>query len=196
MTHFKQPIGLLFGSFNPIHLGHLTIAKFIMEDQKLHEIWFIVSPQNPFKEQNLLINRDHRYNMVKLAIENEPRFNVSDIEFSMPTPSYTYKTFQKLHTLYPGNDFQLIMGSDNLDSFLRWKNVDEIIKEHPILVYPRTGSTLHIPDKLIQCTTITSAPEVDVSSTLIRSHLKNGIDVSTYLSIEVYKYIKMHKLYN
>lgn len=134
--------GLLFGSFNPIHIGHVAIAGYMKEFAGMEEIWFIVSPQNPHKSKDQLATPAARLNMVKLALENYPSFKVSDIEFGMPVPSYTLDTMKKLNALYTGRDFHLIIGTDNIDSIGHWKGSEILLKEYKFLIYPRLFSGL------------------------------------------------------
>ncbi|MGF1585477.1 MAG: nicotinate (nicotinamide) nucleotide adenylyltransferase [Bacteroidales bacterium] len=134
--------GLLFGSFNPIHIGHVAIAGYMKEFAGMEEIWFIVSPQNPHKSKEQLATPAARLNMVRLALENYPSFKVSDIEFGMPVPSYTLDTMMKLNTLYADRDFHLIIGTDNIDSISHWKGSEILLKEYKFLIYPRLISGL------------------------------------------------------
>ncbi len=185
---------LLFGSFNPIHIGHLALANFILEYAPLDEIWFVVSPQNPFKESNELIDENKRLAMVELAIKPESRFKACNIEFSLPKPSYTINTLQKLQENYPLHRFIIIMGGDNLLSINRWKNADEIISGFPILVYPRPGVKIQdIPQK--GDIRIMEAPLLDISSTFIRQGLSEGKKLRFLLPDAVFKLIEAEGLY-
>lgn len=186
--------GLLFGSFNPIHIGHLALANFIMEYAPLDEIWFVVSPQNPFKESNELIDEDKRLTMVELAIKPESRFKACNIEFSLPKPSYTIHTLQKLQENYPLHRFHIIMGGDNLLSINRWKNADEIISGFPILVYPRPGFEIKDMPKKGDIR-IMEAPLLDISSTFIRQGLSEGKKLRFLLPDAVFKLIEAEGLY-
>src|SRR6476646_45232 len=132
-------IGLYFGSFNPIHVRHLIIANHFLNNTVLKKIWFVVSPQNPFKEQATLLNEYHRIHLVKLAIEDDPRMRAIDIEFNLPKPSYTAATLVQLEEKYPKNKFHLIMGSDSFQNIHKWKNFQSIITNYPIYVYMRQG---------------------------------------------------------
>ncbi len=191
----KKQIGLLFGSFNPIHIGHVLIADYIQTVQKFDEVWLVVSPQNPFKEQNLLIDSKHRLNMVKLAIENYPKLVAKDVELNMPTPSYTIDTLRLLRNLFSDTKFQIIMGSDNLESFLRWKEVDEIIANHQLVVYPRLNYNNTIPDLLTSHVTISNAPIIELSSTLLRKQLMENTIVCSFYPSNVLEYIEQNKLF-
>ncbi len=184
--------GLFFGSFNPIHIGHLMIASYFVQFTALEEIWFVISPQNPFKEKSSLLNNHHRLQLVKTAIEDNPVFKASDIEFQLATPSYTVHTLAYLYEKYPRRDFALIMGSDNLASFHKWKNHEEILKHHDIYVYPRHNagkSKYENHERVI----LTQAPMVEISSSFIRNSIKEGKDMNYFLPAGVYKYIEeMH----
>lgn len=185
-------IGLFFGSFNPIHNGHLIIAEYFIEHTDLNEIWFIVSPQNPLKEKKNMLDERNRLLLVKIAVDDNPKFRASDIEFKMPRPSFTVKTLAFLTEKYPEKKFVLLMGSDNLMTLHKWKNYEQILKYHEIYVYPRplaVGDTL--PD--YPNVRITKAPLIEISSTLIRSSLKANKNVKYLLPEKVYKYIQeMH----
>ena len=133
-----KKIGLFFGSFNPIHIGHLILANYILENSDMDELWFVVSPQNPFKEKKSLLKDHNRLDMVQLAIKNYPKMKASNVEFSLPQPSYTIDTLTYLHEKYPDYSFALIMGEDNLDGLAKWKNSETLIKNHQIIVYPRS----------------------------------------------------------
>jgi nicotinate-nucleotide adenylyltransferase len=132
----RKKIGLFFGSFNPIHIGHLILGNYILENSDMEELWFVVSPQNPFKDKKSLLKDHNRLDMVQLAIKNYPKMRASNVEFSLPTPSYTIDTLTYLQEKYPDYSFSLIMGEDNLGSLHKWKNY-ELLKNHQIIVYPR-----------------------------------------------------------
>lgn len=193
----KQPVlntGLLFGSFNPIHIGHLALANYILEYTYLDEIWFVVSPHNPFKESNDLAGEGKRLRMVKLAIEAEPRFKACDLEFQLPRPSYTINTLKELNQLYPTHQFTIIMGSDNLLSIDRWKDYSTIITDYRILVYPRPGYNVELlpENSTIQ---VIKAPLLDISSTMIREGLTQGKELRFLLPAGIYNYIQKEQLY-
>lgn len=191
-------IGLYFGSFNPIHVGHIAIAGYMTEFTELDQVWFIVSPHNPLKKKETLLADHHRLYMTELAIGDNTSFEASDIEFRLPVPSYTIDTLTYLREKYPKNTFNLIMGEDNLLTLNKWKNVNELIKEYPIYVYPRPN--LHVKyspllDKLIAKAEIhrVKAPLMDISGSFIRDGIKQGKDMSYFLSPQVWKYIdEMH----
>jgi len=166
-------IGLYFGSFNPIHHGHLIIASHILNNTDLEQIWFIVSPQNPLKPSAGLLNEYHRLYLVKLAIDGEKNMRASDIEFKLPRPSYTIDTLTYLAEKYPQHQFSLIMGSDSLQNISRWKNYELLLKNYTIYIYPRPGAdkTEEFPKaSLIRI----DAPNLEISSTQIRKNLKEG----------------------
>jgi len=190
--------GLFFGSFNPIHIGHLAIANYIVEFTDLDDIWFIVSPQNPLKAKETLLDDNNRLYMVRLAIEDDPRFRASDIEFELSRPSYTIDTMAFLSEKYPERDFTLIMGEDNLCTLHKWKNPEELVKRYPIITYPRVQSgTINDPTlkKILQSARVTmaKAPLMEISGSFIRRSIKEGKDVSWFLPAPVWKYIReMH----
>ncbi len=185
-------VGLFFGSFNPIHIGHLAIANYMAEFTDLDKVWFVVSPHNPLKEKKTLLANNHRLQLVREAIDEYTKFKASNIEFKLPQPSYTINSLAYLKEKYPQTEFALIMGSDNLQSFDKWKNYEEILKQYSIYVYPRTGYDGgqfkdHPKVKLTQ------APVMEISSTFIREAIKNKKDVRYMLSEPVYRYVKeMH----
>lgn len=191
-----QETGLLFGSFNPIHIGHLALANYLLEYTSLDQIWFIVSPQNPFKEQSELEDEQHRLKMVKLAISREERFIASDIEFDMPLPSYTLKTLELLKESHPDHRFSLIIGSDNLLVFPRWHEAEKIIEKFNILVYPRPGYSPGDAEKnILNKVSLIDAPLLDISSTLIRKAFSERKKLPYLVTQEVYDYIIENSLY-
>jgi nicotinate-nucleotide adenylyltransferase len=194
MPNSSTKNGLFFGSFNPVHNGHLIIADYMLDQEGLDEIWFIVSPQNPLKESKKLANGQQRLEMMKLAVAPEPRFKVSDVEFAMPRPSYTFDTLEMLSRIYPERNFFLIIGSDNLEEFHLWKNHEQILKKYQILVYPRNeeinSSFAKEPN-----VKITQAPLIEISSTKIREFLKAGRNVDAFIPDEIKKYILDNGLY-
>ena len=184
----KEKVGLFFGSFNPIHNGHLMLANYLAEYGGLDEIWFVVSPQNPFKDKKSLLADRHRLYMVEMAIKDDERFQVCDIEFYMPQPSYTIDTLTRLQERHPNTDFYLICGMDNIESFKKWKNYEAILQYHHLMVYPRKG---YSSNELVDhpSMTVVEAPEIEVSSTFIRNAIGEGKDVRYFVPKEVYKYI-------
>lgn len=190
--------GLFFGSFNPIHIGHMAIANYIVEYTSLDEIWFVVSPHNPLKEKTTLLDDRNRLYMVRLAVEDDPRFRACDIEFSLPKPSYTIDTMAFLSEKYPGREFSLIMGEDNLCTLHKWKNPEELVKRYRIYAYPRMdvvkkeNQTLKNILSLADITTV-NAPVMEISGTFIRDAIKEGRDIGWFMPATVWKYIQeMH----
>ncbi|MCX7954603.1 MAG: nicotinate (nicotinamide) nucleotide adenylyltransferase [Bacteroidales bacterium] len=188
-----KKIGLLFGSFNPVHYGHLMIANYIKEFSCLDEIWFIITPHNPHKDYLELCSEYHRLNMVKLAIENIPFIKESDVEFELPKPSYTINTINKLQELYIYNEFFIIMGSDNYLNFDKWYKYNEIVDKCRILVYPRVNYNVSITHRNVE---LLNAPKIEISSSFIRNALKQGKNLICFLPDAVYSYIKEHNLYS
>lgn len=191
----KNKIGLFFGSFNPVHNGHLMLANYIVEFTDLDSIWFVVSPQNPFKIQQSMLDEKHRLEMLELAVRNEPRFEVCDIEFHMPKPSYTIDTLMQLSKLHSDTDFYLICGMDNLTNFHKWKNYQAILDNYHLLVYPRKG---YVGGELLnhKSVQLIEAPEIEVSSTFIRDAIAKGKDIRYFMPNESYKYMIDMKFYN
>ncbi|OFX83267.1 MAG: nicotinic acid mononucleotide adenylyltransferase [Bacteroidetes bacterium GWF2_33_16] len=186
--------GLFFGSFNPIHIGHLAIANYMLEFTDLDELCMVISPQNPFKTQANLLNEYDRMKMVEIAIGNNSRFSVSDIEFHLPKPSYTIDTLTYLSERYPSKQFVLLIGTDNLEYFHKWKNYEEILKKYKLIVYPRPGSGLgkYANYKNIQ---LVNAPLIEISSSFIRESIKSGKNIQHFLPASVYDYIRNNHLY-
>ncbi|MDP2423889.1 MAG: nicotinate (nicotinamide) nucleotide adenylyltransferase [Bacteroidales bacterium] len=194
MNASQTKTGLLFGSFNPVHIGHLIIAEFILSHAALDEIWFVVSPQNPLKEIDTLAIAEQRLEMVKLAVAKDLRFRVCEIEFSMPTPSYTIHTLMLLSQKYARRDFTLIIGTDGLADFHRWKDYRLILEKYNLLVYPRFPVKKTLYDDHPSVMHI-SAPNIEISSSYIRQHLKEKKDVRYMMPEAVYQYILEKKLY-
>jgi nicotinate-nucleotide adenylyltransferase len=188
----KKKIGLYFGSFNPIHNGHLMIAGYMAEYSDLKEIWFVISPQNPLKEKTTLLTDHHRLALVNVAIENDARFKSCDIEFKLPQPSYTINTLTYLQEKYPQKDFALIMGADNLENIDKWKNYEQILEHYSIYVYPRPGASGGAFKDHPKMNWV-NAPNLEISSSFIRSAIRDRKNVSYFLPDMVYKYIQeMH----
>lgn len=166
-------IGLFFGSFNPIHMGHMIIANLMAETTDLKKVWFVVSPQNPFKTGKGLLHEHDRYDMVRAAIFDNYKLEVSDIEFHLPKPSYTIHTLVHLHEKNPDKAFKIIIGEDNLEGFMRWKNAERILEDYGLYVYPRPNAQL---SKLKQHPNVkmVEAPMLDMSATFIRSCIRKG----------------------
>lgn len=187
-------VGLYFGSYNPVHIGHLAIANYMVEFTDIEQLWFIVSPQNPFKRKEKLLDDFDRYDMVELATGHDDRFRVSDIEFRMPKPSYTIDTLTYLKEQFPGNDFSLIIGSDNLPTFNQWKNYKLIQENYKRYVYPRKGSVNIDPRRDINIEMV-DAPFIEISSSFIRSAIREGRDIRYFLPEKVYDYIQKMNFY-
>jgi len=197
-------VGLYFGTFNPIHVGHLVIANHMVDYTDLDQIWMIVSPHNPLKQKSSLLEDYHRLALVRVAIEDNPNLRASDIEFGLPQPSYTVNTLAYISEKYPEHDFALIMGEDNLRTLHKWKNFEKILETHKVYVYPRPLTKLELQemDEISEelndfaqhrnvC--ITDAPVMKVSSSFIRQAIKDKKDVRYLLTEPVYKYVEeMH----
>lgn len=183
---------LFFGSFNPIHVGHLIIANCMLGQEGVDEVWFVVSPLNPLKERATLLADHHRMQMVQRAIEDNYRLRACDIEMHLPIPSYTVVTLATLGEKYPEREFCLIMGSDNLESFERWRNYEYILEHYRLLVYPRPGSE-HCKLATHPSVTMVDVPMMDISSSFIRKQIAARKDVRYLLTEPVYKYLtEMH----
>ncbi len=177
-------IGLYFGSFNPIHNGHLIIAKHILNTTALKKVWFIVSPQNPLKKSATLLNEYHRLHLVQCAIEGENDLKASSIEFHLPKPSYTIDTLTHLKEKYPANDFSVIMGSDSFCNIHKWKNYTTLLRDYQLYIYKRPGFLVNEP--LEENIKVLDAPLLDISSTRIRELLKAGKSIR-YLVPDIVK---------
>ncbi|MEZ4891123.1 MAG: nicotinate (nicotinamide) nucleotide adenylyltransferase [Crocinitomicaceae bacterium] len=187
-------IGLYFGSFNPIHVGHLIIANHMVENTDLDQVWFVVSPHNPFKEKKSLLADHHRLALVKEAIDDNPKLRASDVEFHLEQPNYTVKTLMVLKENYPSHTFVLLMGEDNLASFHKWKNYEYILEHYQLFVYPRVHSEeLTVAENNIathpSVTLLKDVPIMNISSTFIRNGIKNGKDVRYLLTPPVAQYV-------
>ncbi|MDT8346213.1 MAG: nicotinate (nicotinamide) nucleotide adenylyltransferase [Flavobacteriaceae bacterium] len=190
----NKNIGLFFGTFNPIHHGHLMLADYLLNSSNLDALWFVVTPQNPFKKKQSLLDNHQRLHMVHLAIEEFPQFSVSDIEFGLPQPNYTVHTLAVLEEKFPEYRLNLIVGEDNLKNFTKWKNYEVILSRYHLLVYPRLGDG-NIPELLQNHPSITfvDAPKIEVSSTMIRSSIEDRKPLKTFMPFKVWQYIdEMH----
>lgn len=189
-------IGLFFGTFNPIHMGHLILANHIQQYSGLDQVWFVVTPRSPFKKNDTLADDNNRYYMVERAIENYPNLQASKIEFEMPQPNYTTHTLAVLREKYPKNEFCLIMGEDNLTNLHKWKNADFLVKNYDIFVYPRIHQDVATPQvPMDRISRIENAPVVEISATAIRKGIKEGKNVRCLLPPEVFEYIDGSSLY-
>ncbi len=187
-------IGLFFGSFNPIHVGHMVLANYMAAYTDIEQVWFIVSPHNPLKEKSSLLNQNQRLHMVNLAIGDNDTFKSSNIEFGLTQPSYTINTLAHLKEKYPQHRFSLIIGEDNLASFSKWKNYEEILKNHKLFVYPRpncNSDELNTHPNVI----LTEAPLMNISSTMIRQAIKDKKDVSFFVPLAVWQYLDEMSFY-
>jgi nicotinate-nucleotide adenylyltransferase len=190
-------IGLYFGSFNPIHVGHLIIAQYMLNNTDLNQIWFVVSPQNPFKEKKSLLEDYHRLALVRLAIDDEERFKAEDIEFKMPKPSYTIDTLTYLQEKHPEYEFDLLMGEDNIHTFHKWKNYEQILRKHKIWVYPRVDSNAeNQTNDLLDHASVhfyDDVPVMNISASFIRKQIKKGKPIRYMVTDKVCNYIEeMH----
>jgi nicotinate-nucleotide adenylyltransferase len=193
-------VGLYFGSFNPVHIGHIAIAGYMTEFAGLDQVWLVVSPHNPLKKKETLLADHHRLYMTQLAIGDNDKLKASDIEFRMPVPSYTIDTITYIEEKYPTHSFCLVMGEDNLFTLHKWKNADELIKKCPIYIYPRR-SLIQTPPPVLEMLLNeaeihrTDAPEMQISGTFIRKGISEGKNMSYFLSPGVWKYITEMHLY-
>lgn len=189
-------IGLYFGTFNPIHIGHLIIANYLAEFSDLDEVWFVITPRSPFKKKNSLLDNHHRLAIANIAVENYPKLKTSDIEFKLSEPNYTINTLTHLEEKFPNHQFCLIMGEDNLKAFHKWKNYETILQNYDLYVYPRIseGKT---ESKFINHPKIhlVQAPIVQLSSTFIRKAIHDKKDISSMLPPNVWKYIDEMNFY-
>ena len=192
-------IGLYFGTFNPIHVGHLIIANHLAEHSSLEQIWMVVTPHNPHKEKSTLLDDRQRFHLVTLATEEYPKIKPSDIEFKLPQPNYTVNTLAHLKDKFPQHEFSLIMGEDNLKSLHKWKNYEYILENHDIYIYPRISATSFETEKnqLDNHPRIfkINAPIVEISSTFIRENIKNNKNVAPLLPFNVWKEIDHNNYY-
>jgi nicotinate-nucleotide adenylyltransferase len=186
-------IGLYFGSFNPIHVGHLIIANHVLNETDLNKIWFVVSPQNPFKSSNSLLNETHRLQLVRLAVEHDNRLKASDVEFNMPKPSYTIDTLAYLKEKNPDDVFSIIMGSDSLQNLDKWKNYEKITGAHTIFVYKRNG--FEIDNTHGASIVELNAPILEISATHIRELIKAGKSIRYLVPELVREEIETRKFY-
>lgn len=189
-------IGLFFGTFNPIHVGHLTIGNHIVEHSSLDQVWFVVTPQSPFKQKKSMLDNYQRLEMVYLATKEYNTLKPSNIEFGLKQPNYTIDTLAYLEEKYPNHQFSLIMGEDNLKSFHKWKNYELILENHGIYVYPRISKNV-IPEQFKNHPKIfnISAPIMELSSTFIRQEIKAGRNIRPMLPDEVWKYLDEMNFY-
>lgn len=192
-----KKVGLYFGTFNPIHVGHMVIANYMVEFSNLDEVWFVVTPQSPFKKKSTLLDNNHRYQMVFEATKDFQKLAPCKIEFDLPQPNYTINTLVHLEEKYGTDyDFCLIMGEDNLKGFHKWKNYEVILENHDIYVYPRISKG-EVADRFIEEPRIhrVAAPIMEISSTFIRNAHKKGKNIRTMLTENVWKYLDEMNFY-
>lgn len=188
-----ETIGILGGSFNPVHIGHIMIASYLTQWKIVDKVWLTLSPRNPLKDTAELISDLTRLSMLKIACANIPDIEICDIELSMPRPSYTISTLRILAKRYPTKRFKLVIGSDNWNIFQQWKDADEILDTFGVIVYPRPGKP--VSDKPVDGMEVVHPPMVDLSSTLIRAALAKGRNMNCFLPHGVYDYIIHNNLY-
>lgn len=187
-------VGLFFGSFNPVHVGHMIIANYMVEHTDLEEVWMVLSPQNPFKSQRSLANDYDRLHLLNLAIGDHSKIKSSNVEFNLPKPSYTIDSLSYLKEKYPDKKFSLIMGGDNITNFHKWKNYELILRDHDIYVYKRGNKTEHqlgdIPN-----IKFAEAPLLNISASYIRKSIKEGKSIQYLVTEEVFSYLNTHNIY-
>lgn len=186
-------VGLYFGSFNPIHIGHLIIASHIINNTDLSELWFVISPQNPFKNKTALLNENHRLRLVKTAIEGEQHLRASNVEFKLPRPSYTIDTLTYLSEKFQNNKFSIIMGSDSFQNLEKWKNYESLVSNYPIYIYKRPG--FEIVKKKIADIIFLEAPLLEISSTHIRELIRKGKSIRYLVPDSVKEEIELNNYY-
>lgn len=188
-------IGIFGGSFNPIHIGHAIVANYIIQNTDIDSLWLMVAPQNPLKsgyDKNYDI---HRIRMTEMVSSRLTNVITSGFEFSLPYPSYTINTLDALAQKFPDNQFQIIIGGDNWAIFNKWKDYERIIKDYGVIIYPRKGYEVKIPDNYKDFVMLVDAPEIEISSSSIRSKIASGEDVNYYVPDDVYQYIIKNRLY-
>lgn len=194
-TKISHKVGLYFGSYNPIHIGHLAIGNYLVEYTDIDQLWFVVSPQNPFKKKNNLLDDYQRLEMVHRAVEGDDRLRASNIEFGLPKPSFTIDTLTYLKEQHPNHQFVIFMGSDNLEHFHKWKNYETIVENFGVIVYPRPGfdkSKVKFHDNI---TIAEGAPLMEISSSFIREAIQNGKDVRHFLPKKTSEYLEEMNFY-
>ncbi len=191
----KPKIGIFPGSFNPIHVGHLILANYMREFTYLDEVWFVVTPHNPLKKIESLLDDYIRLQMTRLALADFDNLSVSDIEFSLPRPSYTFHTLEKLSATFPDKEFVLLIGSDNWGTFDQWKENERLLEKYRILIYPRLGYDVQLSPTLAPSVQMVDAPVVELSSTFIRKSMEEGKNVQAFVPTKVYDFIRANRLY-
>ena len=188
-----KKIGLFFGSFNPFHIGHKVIGTHMVNNTALDKVWYVVSPQNPTKNKDSLLDQNHRLQIIQREVEDNSNLDVSDIEFSMPLPSYTIDTLANISEKYSSCEFSLIMGTDNLKTLHKWKNYKQILNNYHIYTYPRSGFVNLMEHQNI--TNVKDVPLIDISASFIRESISLGKDMSSLIPIKAWKYIDEMNFY-
>jgi nicotinate-nucleotide adenylyltransferase len=194
----KAKVGLFFGTFNPIHVGHLVLAEYMLNYADIDELLFVVTPHNPFKQKSTLLPDRTRLHLVNLAIDGEVNMRASDIEFDLPQPNFTAQTLVFFREKYPETTFSIIMGEDNLRTFHKWRNYESILAHHPILVYPRMGEVPEDQNDILEKypqATLVEAPRMEISASLIRQSFKDGKPLKNLLPKAVFNYIEGSNLF-
>ena len=194
-TNIQLKIALYFGSYNPIHIGHLAIANYIVEFTEIDQLWFVVSPQNPFKKKANLLDDYQRLEMAYRAVEGDDRLRASNIEFSLPKPSYTIDTLAYLKDQHPNYHFKILMGSDNLENFHKWKNYETIVENFGVVVYPRPGFDKTKIQFHKNISIAENAPLMEISSSFIRNAIQKGKDVSHFIPQKSWEYLDEMNFY-
>lgn len=188
-------IGLFGGSFNPIHNGHVRLAKALLQEAGLDEVWFMVSPQNPFKQNQQLLDDNKRFRLVQIALKDEPHLKACDFEFNLPKPSYTWNTLQALQEAYPDDQFTILIGGDNWAAFDKWYRYEDILQRYPIVVYPREGSEVTGFEFQVPKIKIVKTPLINISSTQIRQRIQAGKSVRGLVPTGVAMVLEQEHLY-
>ena len=190
---YRMKIGLFFGSFNPMHIGHKVIASYMSEFSELEQVWFVVSPQNPLKQKQSLLDQYHRLMIIRMEVEDNPKLYASDIEFNLSQPSFTSDTLVHLKEQYPENESSLIIGADNLQNFHKWKNYEQILVDYSIYVYPRPGIEISGSHENIHI--VNGVPQMEISASFIRKSIKQGKDVSYLIPEKAWQYMDEMNFY-
>ncbi len=191
----RKQVGIFSGSFNPIHVGHLILANYIKEFTYVDEVWFMVTPHNPLKNADDLLDDKIRLEMTQMAVNKYDDIKVSDFEFNMPKPSYTINTLDKLSSVYPESDFTLIIGGDNWNDFHLWKDYKLLLNRYKVIIYPRIGEKIIIDDNYRENVSVVEAPIVEVSSTFVRDSIRSGKNVRAFVPDGVYDFLVKNNYY-
>ena len=194
-TYPQQKVGLYFGSFNPIHIGHLAIANYLVEFTEIDQLWFVVSPQNPHKKKANLLDDYQRLELVHRAVDDDERLRASNIEFYLPKPSYTVDTLAYIKERHPNYQFVILMGTDNLENFHKWKNYETIVENYGVIVYPRPGFDKSKVQSNKNITITENAPLMEISSSFIRKAIQQGKNVRHFLPQKTWKYLEEMNFY-